>query len=97
MGKGLRVHLIYGGRLHGGRSLNAVRGVESMMRKVWKLLQAEWLRWFGWRVIVHWEGDRFEHLCSSRASALDWMRQYPQDASVFVYEFDRADFGRAAQ
>lgn len=67
------------------------------MKAVWKWAKAEYLRWFGLRVVIHWEGERYEHLCATHKAALGWMACYPQDASVFVYEFDRADFGRAAQ
>lgn len=66
------------------------------MRKLWKLLQAEYVRWFGYRVIVHWDGDRFEHTACTERGAMDWVRCYGADADVFVYEFDRAAFGRAA-
>lgn len=66
------------------------------MKAIVKWAKAEWMRWFGLRVVVHWEGDRYEHLCATHKAALGWMACYPQDASVFVYEFDRADYGRAA-
>ena len=66
------------------------------MRKIIEWLLAEYLRWFGYRVVVHWEGARFEHAACTMKGAVAWMACYPADCDVFIYEFDHAECGRAA-
>lgn len=69
--------------------------MRKLIRAVKAALQAEYIRWFGYTVVVHWEGERFEHKACTERGALDWVRCYGTDADVFVYEFDRAAFGRS--
>ena len=45
------------------------------------MMMLKWFKRERWEVTVLWEGELYRHVAMSEADALDWMGQYPANAS----------------
>ena len=46
------------------------------------------LKWFKrkcWEVTVMWGGELYRHAAKNEADAVDWLEQYPADASPAIW------------
>ena len=45
----------------------------------------KWFKRKCWEVTVLWEGKLYRHVAENEVDALDWMRQYPANASPAMW------------
>ena len=45
----------------------------------------KWFKRKNWKVTVLWDGELYRHAASCEADALDWMNQYPANASPAMW------------
>lgn len=61
--------------------------MRKLIRMIRAALVAEWCRWFGFDVVVMWEGEVFRHTSPTHNDAMHWARQYGADCAVSIYQF----------
>ena len=49
------------------------------------MMMFNWFKRKNWKVTVLWDGKLYRHAAKSAGDALDWMNQYPANASPAMW------------